>query len=171
MLSATLEDEDAAGRHRSPAAPAEHAVEVPPTSLFVELPPERMPLPEFPPAAERGPEDSAEQDESPFAPLVAAEVPLKKKKKKTIFDLSPREMMMFMEWPRRKKDKSKDKAERAGKGTADVDAILPDLAAESAATSAATSPATSHRQPHSTPASPAAAKKTPKRTLSSSPIR
>lgn len=82
-------------------------------------------------------------------------MPLQAKKKKTLFDLD----WTGLDWPRRRKDK-KAKAEAAEAGRAgpsegdgeqsDAEPLL---------------------LPHSTPGSPAAAKKTPKRTLSSSPIR
>ncbi|XP_034245143.1 tubby-related protein 4 [Thrips palmi] len=186
VLSSTQEDEDPAsarGRRRSPVPPLplplarpadegkreprqQQPAEVPVEPLFVDVPPQNAPFPPFPAdfTAEIDNDGDLESSEtersSPFAALVAAEVPLPSKKK-TFFDLSPREMMNRMEWPRRKK---KTKKAEAAKDAVDGPALEGDADADGAR------PSTS-RQPHSTPSSPAASKKTPKRTLSSSPIR
>lgn len=188
VLSSTQEDEDPAavrGRRRSPvpplplplARPADEAKReaavLPAEALYVDLPPEKMPLPGCPPEAEveqdGDPESSETEKTSPFAPLMAAEVPLQTKKK-TFFDLSPREMMNRMEWPRRKKKTKKAEAGESSRDPVSGDAVLPTSSSDGDTDRDGPRPGTS-RQPHSTPSSPAASKKTPKRTLSSSPIR
>ncbi|KAE8746469.1 hypothetical protein FOCC_FOCC006834 [Frankliniella occidentalis] len=192
VLSSTIEDDDtspARSRRPSPSRPATPApvhqpqVQPQPRSqpqprarparhqadddirvlaepLFVNLPAEKdKASPESPPDDT---DVESSDSSSPFAPLVAAEVPVKPKKKRTLFDsLNARDVMTLVDWPRRRMRRNKRKD--------DTEAILLDQ--DSDADSRHSTPASPSRQPHSTPASPAASKKTPKRTLSSSPIR